>query len=441
MILEKGTTNLLDFPQSEIPSEKIIEDITTGLKNLHANGYIHGDLSLKNVVKFGNKYKLIDFGSATKMYRRSAISIPTTYICPMEILDDKIIFPSKIDSWALGCLSYYITTGSILFMETSQKNLASQIKERLRINNSRKNESAHKSVRQSLKKYTKNTKITKSITKLLNIDASKRYSVTDFYFDSFALPVESKESFNNNFFDGDSEMEIFGPNNGKCSNITRSQLIQIFLMININFNIPIENVFLTFKLLRKLNIEDSEYIFNGIILYSLATKLVCHVQIPLDEIIKLINLNCSQKISSVEELNLKILELLNFFEWDVDVNTLIGNITKVPAKDKMNYLIISLVMLCDVKYDVLSTSFSYKIISIIIDCMNDKKLSLKLNVDNKYQLFHVLNDVVLSIKDMNENNLFRNTIVKSYFESIGIKDLNKLMLKIDLQKIFTRFNF
>lgn len=435
IILEKGGENLLNLSKSEMFDENIIQDITTGLKILHSNNYIHGDLSLKNVVRFNNGseyvYKLIDFGSSTRTYRQSAVSEPTIYVSPVEMLNQKMIFPSKIDSWALGCLSYYVTTGTILFMEENKEKLVNQINERMGLNKSESR--AYPSIGKLLSQHTKNKKIRKSITKLLNVDTRKRYSVTDFYFDSF----NDSQNNLNDMHDPNNDSEIFKPNNGKCSNLTRSKLMQIFLMVNIQCNIPIENIFIAFRLLRDLDVGEDEYIQNGIILYSLTTKLVSHIQIPLTDVMRLINFNCNTKINDINQLNSKILELLNFFEWDIDKNTLISYIGNIETRNKMNYLIISLIMLCDVKYDVLTVGFCNKAISILLDYIDGKQATYEIN--NKYQMFHILNDILLSIRNMDDNNLIQEMAVKKYFESIGITNFSEWAKNIDPQKILKVF--
>jgi hypothetical protein len=233
------------------------------------------------------------------------------------------------------------------------------------------------------------------------------------------------------------DFEIFKSDGNNCSNINRSKLIHIFLFFNIQYGIPIENIFLTFNLLRKLSLSNDNYIFNGILLYSLTTKLVSHFQIPLQDIIVLVNSNCNIKIRNVDELNNKIYSLLESLNWDIDVQTLLSYISDIPNEHKMNYLIISLIMLCDVKYDVFSGSFGYKIITTLLQCLDNVNT---IHVENKYQIFHVLNDVVISLHNMKENNLIQGKIIKTYFELIGITNFSEWVSEISMQKIIKCFD-
>ena len=455
LILEKGDKNLLDLTKGEMTNENIIEDITLGLKTLHANDYIHGDLSLKNVVRFSNGgkniYKLIDFGSSTKVYRKSAICEPTMYISPIEMLSKPEypnshigilheypnshigILPDKLDSWALGCVAYYVTTGTILFIEENKEKILSQIFNRLGIGNINNNNSNRLSIGKFLKNHSSNDKIIKSIKKLLNVDSRKRYSIADFYSKIFDKNnIASKLEIINDF-------EIFKPDSINCSNINRSKLMHIFLFFNIQYGIPIENIFLTFKLLHKLSLSDDHYIFNGILLYSLTTKLVSHVQISLQDIATLVNSNCNIKVKNINELNDKIYLLLESLNWDIDEYTSMSYISDVSPEHKMKYLIISLIMLCDVKYDVLSGSFGYKIITVLLQCLNNTN-TVTVHVENKYQMLHVINDIIISLHSMKENDLIQGKIIKAYFKLIGIDNFSEWVSKINIHKIINVFD-
>ena len=124
--------SLLDFINnsedniSETTALKIIRDIASGLMGMHSQNppIAHRDVKIENVLKFGNEFKLCDFGSAstdvmipekeTKESRRDKFDIyerNTTFMYrPPEMVDEYGSFPvnEKADIWALGCILYAI---------------------------------------------------------------------------------------------------------------------------------------------------------------------------------------------------------------------------------------------------------------------------------------------------------------------------------------------
>ena len=124
--------SLLDFINNtdesinETTALKIIRDIANGLQGMHSQNppIAHRDVKIENVLKFGNTFKLCDFGSAssdvmipekeTKESKRDKFDIyerNTTFMYrPPEMVDEYGDFPvnEKVDIWALGCILYAI---------------------------------------------------------------------------------------------------------------------------------------------------------------------------------------------------------------------------------------------------------------------------------------------------------------------------------------------
>ena len=124
--------SLLDFINNsedninEMTALKIIRDIANGLMGMHSQNppIAHRDVKIENVLKFGNVFKLCDFGSAstdvmipekeTKESKRDKFDIyerNTTFMYrPPEMVDEYGTFPvnEKADIWALGCILYAI---------------------------------------------------------------------------------------------------------------------------------------------------------------------------------------------------------------------------------------------------------------------------------------------------------------------------------------------
>ena len=111
---------------SEREALSIIKQIANGLFGMHSQNppISHRDIKIENVLKFGNSYKLCDFGSASsevmnprnetkqsllekfEVYERT-----TTFIYrPPEMCDEycNYIVNEKVDVWAVGCILYTI---------------------------------------------------------------------------------------------------------------------------------------------------------------------------------------------------------------------------------------------------------------------------------------------------------------------------------------------
>ena len=124
--------SLLDFIndyKGNIPENialNIIKNIANGLEGMHSLNppIAHRDVKLENVLRFGNVFKLCDFGSASsdilipekesKESKRDKFDIferNTTFMYrPPEMVDEYGSFPvnEKVDIWALGCILYAI---------------------------------------------------------------------------------------------------------------------------------------------------------------------------------------------------------------------------------------------------------------------------------------------------------------------------------------------
>lgn len=72
--------------------EKVLIDISKGLQYVHANGFNHGDLSLRNIAYFKDgvgsyRFKLIDFGNAFHADRPYTLETSTYYTMPLEMIE------------------------------------------------------------------------------------------------------------------------------------------------------------------------------------------------------------------------------------------------------------------------------------------------------------------------------------------------------------------
>ena len=110
-----------NIPENE--ALKIIYNISLGLQSMHSKNICHRDIKIENILKFGNTWKICDFGSASrevynpqinkenKKYFFEIFEKNTTFMYrPPEMIDEycNYIVDTKVDIWSLGCILYTI---------------------------------------------------------------------------------------------------------------------------------------------------------------------------------------------------------------------------------------------------------------------------------------------------------------------------------------------
>ena len=82
IIMEKGEIDVLNIKHAEINANVLdnvlLDNVLLALKFIEQNRYIHGDLNFSNIIMLEDSkkekiFKLIDFGSSTRIYRINAI--------------------------------------------------------------------------------------------------------------------------------------------------------------------------------------------------------------------------------------------------------------------------------------------------------------------------------------------------------------------------------
>lgn len=121
--------------------KEIFQEILYGVDYLHSCGVVHRDLKPSNIMlgaKGGGSgpgsepveispafywVKLIDFGMAREVAwegREMTNQVGSLYYRAPELLLGERRYGSKVDVWSLGCIFYFMQTGSILFKGTSE---------------------------------------------------------------------------------------------------------------------------------------------------------------------------------------------------------------------------------------------------------------------------------------------------------------------------------
>ena len=100
--------------------------ILIALKYLKYNKIVHCDLKPENIVIDGNFYKIIDFGSATKINKKFHSYIQSRYYRAPEI-PLRLGYDCSIDMWSFGCILYELYSGKPLFKAKNEDDLIQRI--------------------------------------------------------------------------------------------------------------------------------------------------------------------------------------------------------------------------------------------------------------------------------------------------------------------------
>jgi serine/threonine protein kinase len=136
LVMELADGTLADFVKTsgQIPSlqvKAIVKDIAQGLNHLHEinsgdsqdKKCVHRDLKLLNILRFGNTWKIADFGFAKALdnstMQASQTAGGTLYYMPPEILRNGYV-STKWDVWSLGVMIVEMLTGHFPFYSSER---------------------------------------------------------------------------------------------------------------------------------------------------------------------------------------------------------------------------------------------------------------------------------------------------------------------------------
>lgn len=390
-----------------------IKDISYGLKHIHKLGYIHGDLNIANVAmcEKNNKkiFKIIDFGNCTKTYRLSAISMPTPCITPIEMLNcDTLTNVIGIDSWALGCLAYYITTGTPLFIEHTMENLKDEVNKKFSVCNNINDSIKTKMLKHFSQDSDKSANIhfIKHASKLFNNNVKKRYSVIDFYKGVYKSSSDDKLC--------DKQNDQFSFENCTIDK-DRSYMMNILMGINTENLLPIENIFITFQL-ADTHEPKIDYMTDVILLYSLVTKLICNSHFPITNVVDMIKKISGKDVNALD-VNIQIGIILKHYEWDLDVRTLMSYLPEITKNLKKKYMVLSTLITYASKYVGFSTSYKKELICHILNICRTAKSGIKIQM--KLKNYHRdINQIKHMMKILKEN--IDNGLIIGYFRAVNL---------------------
>lgn len=107
-------------PITRAPADRVLHDISQALYCLHSHGFIHRDVKPENIVRFGDVYKLVDFGLSRRGLTHSSMTGYTIsrWFRPPEMLrvgEDDAEYDGRVDMWSLALTAYLLERGKPLF--------------------------------------------------------------------------------------------------------------------------------------------------------------------------------------------------------------------------------------------------------------------------------------------------------------------------------------
>lgn len=292
VLLEKADCVLVELFSSNvfdniIDREKLLTDVSSGLKYLHNNNISHCDLSPNNIVNVNGVYKIIDFGNATKGHRFNTYLQPTPYIAtfdkPQHI---------KVDIWALGCISYMIFFNVLPFYGTDKISQSYEITQYI----IKKREDIDKNL-------AENNSECGLIHNMLEVNSVKRKKV---YFDKLFNCNARLVKTNRNVYQYDVPLTW------------KIKLVEYLMSIKVN-NLKCENIYITLLNSYKIKFSSYEsYILNTVCMFWLSFKLTTNDDIYIIDLKEWLKM-CGCKIDmSNDELVELLKNIMISIDWNFD---------------------------------------------------------------------------------------------------------------------------
>lgn len=340
--------------------------ILDGLNYMNNNGYYHGDLSLDNIIMSGRSPMIADFGCARRLHRQINPKIPPTItVRPIELFNEKKSCNNEIiDSWALGCILYYLYNNSDVIYEDINTNSRSiilkppnkQFIEKLGISE----ELVFRGSQTDISTKGKSRSETKLLNTLLQYNPNKRLRVSelitskliDTKIKKHEYVINTKSSFV--FSNMRSYMNKISVDKVLSTDIFMCLIDIISNIIHLH-NLEDELLFLTihnFYRIYNSKLFNETYRFTngfcivvGVVIFWITNKLISSDIFSMDGIIYIIknifNMEDSDEVD-IRKLHNDICECL---DWNLDPQIAYAYIHYIPEKYRAHYKFLNLILL------------------------------------------------------------------------------------------------
>jgi len=96
----------------------VMKKLLSAIKHMHANGIVHRDIKLENILLTSEgEIKIIDFGLSKKQTDCTLFNsrCGTPYYIAPEVISQSAVYTEKSDAWACGVTFYTMLAGHYPF--------------------------------------------------------------------------------------------------------------------------------------------------------------------------------------------------------------------------------------------------------------------------------------------------------------------------------------
>lgn len=359
-LLDNTLIKHLDDLYNEKERHKLVLQLIDSLSYLHSMNYIHGDLSLTNIMLQDTNIKLIDFSLSTRTHRPYNIMKPTIYVCPPEIFDSAKKKTESIDTWMLACVIYFIFANVPLFacltdethldniFETlsGNKNLLSN-KDKININQIKyenENENNICTIQKPSLELIKGHSEFRLIKKMLQLNPTKRIKIyklkndiitkqlaidNNYYFTSPTDPLEKYKLYNT----------------ALLKFKYKSLIVNVLTAINLDYHELIVHTILNCAaFLSRVSLSEKNIQLLIVSVIGICVKIITEFEIGIDVLIDIAN-----SFFGIHTLKNNIVTMMTHvlvvLKWDLDIYTAYDYIENVRDEYKSRFTIINLLLL------------------------------------------------------------------------------------------------
>ena len=382
ILMDLGISTIRKYGLHNVVTQEkknIFKFVLEGLNYIHTAGYCHGDLSLSNIIyDYTGNIQIIDFGFSNRLYRNFDETLPPTFVArPIEFICKEGYHNdyTKVDSWSLGCVLYYLMTNTLLFTDKSTPDAINEIIKKCgHVDKKLIGELEIKSDIEIYNLYLTNMNIPYDmkglLAHMLQYDYTKRLNITSIYNIYNNITPDNKQSIISNIEKHDNiknDVPLINP----------LKIVTFILKYIKSNNLEDEVLFLTLTNMHRIKYNDkimrnanNDYVIISIIMFWLVNKIISVETLEFDDIKKITDEYKVGTFGDNYNINIREIHQLLCIElnWNIDQHTSYNNIINIPTEYHQYYKIIYFVMITNsefYKYDESIKSITiYKILQM-----------------------------------------------------------------------------